>query len=123
MEKMETFFILLLVTCYSSFDCQRFTKQMQNKVGIVMRHYPKRYIVPKRWIRKLFGMNSQPIPKYLYFELFVSIIYALLGSIYIILAACFGTKVAAALVLFHVCFAAINIGYIIVRTAIFNRRR
>lgn len=97
MEKMETFFILLLVTCYSSFDCQRFTKQMQNKVGIVMRHYPKRYIVPKRWIRKLFGMNSQPIPKYLYFELFVSIIYALLGSIYIILAACFGTKVAAAL--------------------------
>jgi hypothetical protein len=121
--KMDTFLVILLLTGYSSYDCQRFTKQMQNKVGIVMRYYPKRYIVPKRWVRKLFGMNSQPLPKYLYFELFVSIIYALLCPIYLILAICFGTKVAAALVLSHVCFAAINIGYIIVHTAIFNRGR
>ena len=120
---MDMIFVFVGLSMLSSLHCKNLSKEMIKEVGIVMRYYPKRYIRPKRWIRRLFNIHQQMIPRYLYIELFVSIIYASLGPIYLILAVCFGTKVAAALVLSHMCFVLINTSYIIVRTSIFKRGR
>lgn len=120
---MDILFVFLGLAGISFYHCENLTVEMIKKVGTIIQHYPKRYIVPKRWMRKIFGINQQMVPRYLYYELFVSIAFAVLGPIYLILISCFGKEVGGILILSHMCFVILNTSYIIIRTAIFNRGR
>lgn len=51
------------------------TKRTIIKIGFHKKYYPKRYIMPNRKMRKLYGLKKREIPKWLYTELFMSFVY------------------------------------------------
>ena len=72
------------------------------KIGINhrSRYYPEHYITPKRWMRKLFDIKQRIIPRFLYFELFVSLFYVILGPLNIVITIAVGVDTNIAGILF-----------------------
>lgn len=72
------------------------------KIGINhrSRYYPKHYITPKRWMRKLFDIKQRVIPRFLYFELFVFLFYLILGPLNIAITIAVGVDANIAGILF-----------------------
>ena len=46
---------------------------------------PKYYVTPARWIRKVFGLKKQPVPRFTLIELLISLLHLVLGMTNIIL--------------------------------------
>lgn len=98
---MILFFSLSLGT---SLNCRNSAFEMMRTLGVDTQRYPKRYIKPARWVRKLFNIKQRVVPRYLYFQLFLSLFYAALFPINLIIcivANC-APNVAGILVMFHV---------------------
>ena len=58
---------------------------MMQTLGVDTQRYPNRYIKPARWVRKLFQIKQRVVPRYLYFQLFLSLFYAALFPINLII--------------------------------------
>ena len=53
-------------------------------IGIRRRFYPKHYIRPKPWMRKLYSLHNSMIPKYTYVQLIVGPCFAVYGVVSVI---------------------------------------
>lgn len=69
-------------------------------IGIRRRFYPKHYIRPNRWMRKLYSLHNSMIPKYAYVQLIVGPCFAVYGvvSVIVMLGSRFNSQVTAALI-------------------------
>ncbi len=94
------------------------------EIGISSRYYPKHYITPKRWIRNIFHIKKHKIPRYLYFELLLSLFFLALGPLNIVIyTAVDGDKfIGGMLVMFHSCLALINMVFIAIMTLLYKRK-
>lgn len=102
----------LILSVMSSIGPRKTIVGMIEHIGIDARHYPKRYVTPKRWIMRLFSIEPNrlnSIPRFLYIQLYLSLFFALLGPINIIIyvSSDYNPKVAGILLLFH-CFLLIS---------------
>ena len=68
--------------------------------GIRRRFYPKHYIRPNLWMRKLYSLHNSMIPKYAYVQLIVGPCFAVYGVVSVIamLGSRFNSQVTAALI-------------------------
>ena len=97
-----------VIILYSSFmflaarNFRSLTVEGIKEIGINhrSRYYPKHYITPKRWMRKLFDIKQRVIPQYLYFELFVSLFFLILGLLNIVTIIAVGVDMNIAGILF-----------------------
>ena len=107
--------IYLGVTFLASWNCRNLTVGRIKEIGINhrSRYYPKHYITPKRWMRKLFDIKQRVIPRYLYFELFVSLFYVILGPLNIVITIAVGvdTNIAEILFLSYLGLLMVNVIY------------
>ena len=94
------------------------------EIGISSRYYPKHYITPKRWIRNIFHIKKQKIPRFLNFELLLSFFFLALGPLNIVIyTAVDGDKfIGGMLVMFHSCLALINMIFIAIMTLLYKRK-
>ena len=46
-----------------------------------MKFYPRHYAVPPRWMRKLFSLPKRDMAKYLIFQLYLSLVHAVLAIV------------------------------------------
>ena len=53
--------------------------------GLNSPFFPKYYVTPARWIRKVFGLKKQPFPRFTLIELLISLLHLVLGMTNIIL--------------------------------------
>ena len=119
-------FFYLGVTVLSFFNCRNSTVGMIKEIGInsQSRYYPKHYIIPKRWMRKFFHINQRTIPRYLYFELLVSVFFLILGlfntAIFIVVGC--DKPIAGILFMFHICLIIINAIFFSITSLIFKRK-
>lgn len=95
------------------------------ETGTNSRLYPKHFIEPKRWIKKLFNIKDRVIPKYLYFELYLSLFFLILApvSIAICIIFVFNYTVVHILVMFYMCLGLINVIVIIFMSFIFKKNK
>lgn len=117
-------FMFLGIAILSSMNCKNSSIGMIESVGKTSRHYPKWYIRPARWVRKLFNIKHQhEIPRYLYFELFLSIFFALLGPINLIICAAThcNPSVVGILLMFHACLIIINMVFYSIMSLLLKR--
>lgn len=93
-----------------SFCCKNSAITMIKETGFYPWSNPKRYIAPARWVRKLFKIKERVVPRYLYFELFLSLFYAALGPISLIISAIadFNFVVVQILVVFQSCLIIVD---------------
>ena len=69
------------IASLSSISCRNSAKGMIDRIGSNLRCFPKGYIAPPKWVRLFFKLKQKRIPIYLYFELLLSLVFALLGPI------------------------------------------
>mgnify|MGYP004540005973 CR=1 FL=1 len=88
------------------------------------RYYPEHYITPKRWMRKLFDIKQRVIPRFLYFELFVSLFYVILGPLNIVITIAVGvdTNIASILFLSYLGLIMVNVIYHCIISHRFKRK-
>ena len=113
----------IVFTLLSFFNCRNSTVGMIDEIGMNDRFYPKQYIILTSKTRKIFNIKSRVIPKYLYYELLISTLFALLGPIYIIIYLCCdeNNSVGGLLLLFHSILIITNLIYFAIMSAIFKR--
>lgn len=97
------------------------TKGMIKKIGIVQKLYPKHYITPCRCIKKLYGIKSNIIPKYLYYMCYVTIVYFFLGPVELL---CYlldrDGRSASIMMLLHLLFVIVNAIIFVISSLIFQ---
>ncbi len=76
------FGILSFMGCYAATISNR---KLIKEIGFHKKYYPKRYIMPGRRFRKLFGLRKSEIPKWLYLEFYMSFVYIALFVAFILL--------------------------------------
>ena len=106
-------FMFLGISILSSLNCKNSAIGMIEKIGINSRHYPKGYTNPAKWVRALFKIKQRVIPRYLYFELILSLIFALIGPINLIICVAVdcAPDIVGILVMLHICLVIINMIY------------
>ena len=95
------------------------------EIGISSRYYPKHYIKPKRWIRNIFHIKKHKIPRYLYFELLLSLFFLALGPLNIVICVAVDGEnfVSGMLVMFHSCLIIVNVIFIAIMTLLYFKRK
>ncbi len=123
---MDVWFIFAFVafTLLSFFNCRNSTIGMINEIGINARFYPKQYTTLPNSIRKFFNIKNKEIPKFLFCELIISILFAILGPIYIIVYLCCdgNNGVGGMLLLFHAGLILVNLVFFTILSTIFKHK-
>lgn len=57
------------------YACVFTTKRLIQQGGLHEKYWPKRYIMPNRKIRRIFGLKKREIPKWCYNQLILSFVY------------------------------------------------
>ena len=106
-------FMFLGISILSSMNCKNSAMGMIEKIGINSRHYPKGYTNPAKWVRVLFKIKQHVIPRYLYIELILSLVFALIGPINLIICVAVdcAPDIVGILVMLHICLVVINMIY------------
>ena len=122
---MGTILMLLGISLLSFFNCRNSTVGMIKEIGVNSRYYPQRYTVIPRWMKKLFRIKQSKIPKYLYAELIMAIIFALLGLVNSIVACCvnFDKQTVGILVIAHCCLIIFNAMFFVSMSFFFKKKR
>lgn len=106
-------FMFLGISILSSLNCKNSAIGMIERIGTNSRHYPKGYTNPAKWVRVLFKIKQRVIPRYLYFELILSLIFALIGPISLIICVAVdcAPDIVGILIMLHICLVVINMIY------------
>lgn len=89
---------------------------MIERIGIDVHRYPKGYVKPARWVKSIFKIKQRSIPRYLYFELLLTVFYALLAPINIIITIVlyWVPDIIGILCMFHLCLFFINLIFFLI---------
>ena len=76
---MSDYSVFLIILGFHSFRgwyvCVVSNKRIIRQLGYSSKYYPKRYILPDRKMRRLFGLRKKEIPKWCYYQFFLSFVY------------------------------------------------
>ncbi len=116
-------FMFLGIALLSGLSCKNAAVGMIAQINTVSRYYPKHYMAPGRRVKKLFKLSQRVIPRYLYFELLLSLFFFLLGPLNIVIWMAFhcDKTVAAILVIVHVCLILLNMVFFLITSLLFKR--
>ena len=67
------------------YACVFTTKRLIQQSGLYKKYWPKRYIMPNRKIRRLYGLKKKEIPKWCYYQFILSFVYIVLLIITLLL--------------------------------------
>ena len=116
-------FMFLGIALLSGLSCKNAAIGMIGQINTVSRYYPKHYMAPGRRMKKLFKLSQRVIPRYLYFELLLSLFFFLLGPLNIVIWMAFhcGITAGAILVMVHVCLILLNLVFFLITSLLFKR--
>ena len=77
--------VFLGIAFLSGMACRNSAIEMIKEIGTVSRYFPKHYMAPPKWMRRFFQIRQRVIPRYLCFELLLSLFYLTLGLLNIII--------------------------------------
>lgn len=114
-------FIVFSVIVY--FCLKNWVVRMINEVGRNPDFSQKWYISPKKWMKKQFKIKQKMIPKYLYFELYLINILAILGPVNIIIyiISDFSKTIAGILFMIQMCLVLLEGCHYIIMSIIFKK--
>lgn len=118
-------FLFLGLAVLSGLSCKNSAIGMIERLGTASRRYPKGYITPAKWVRKLFHLSWRIIPRYLYFELFLSLFFLLLGPINLIIcaAANWEPTIVGILLMFHIGLVILDAVFFVVLSFLYAPRK
>lgn len=120
----DIIFIFLGIAFLSGLNCKNAAVGMIKELGLRPEYDPKHYAVPKRWMRKLFHIHQRVIPRYLYFELYLSLCFFALGplNVGISIAVDFDKMITGILVQLHIWLILINLIFYAIMSTIYKKK-
>lgn len=114
-----------ILSLMSSYGCVNSTKIMIKEIGINEKFYPQQYIMPHRKIRRIFNLKKREIPKWLYFQLFMSMVFVglFLFSTTIYLGTDGNKLLAVILIYIYILLMSADLIYFLICAAIYKRKR
>lgn len=118
-------FMLIGIAFLTSFFCRNIALETIGNTGTNSRLFPKHFTQPPRWLRKFFRIKDRVIPKHLVFELYLSIFFAALGPLNLMIYLCSGCSsfVLGVLTMVHIGLLLANILFFFIMTAIFKSNK
>lgn len=77
--------IFVMLSFMGWYGCVFTTKRLIQHCGLHKKYWPKRYIIPNRKIRRLYGLKKKDIPKWCYYQFILSFVYIILLVITLLL--------------------------------------
>ena len=121
---MKYFFMYLGFSILSSWECRKTALRLITEIGTVSRYYPKRYIASARWVKRLFKIKRRLIPRFIYFELFLSLFFAALCPINTLICAISGFDpiVTVVLAMIHMALIIFDTVYMVIMSHVMKRK-
>lgn len=96
---------------------------MVTEIGRNPKFFPKKYIAVPKMLKKLFNIRQQFVPRFLYYECYISIVFLILSPIEMALYCCANDNgvLASWVLLFHVWCSILNIIVFLVFSAIYKK--
>ena len=122
---LEVIYIYCIMAVSSFLAFKIAAMELMEEIGISSRYYPKHYVAPKRWIKNIFHIKKHKIPRFLNFELRLSLFFLALGPLNIVIyTAVDGDKfIGGMLVMFHSGLILINMIFIAIMTLLYFKRK
>ena len=86
MTAFEMILLFLIISLGTSIWRKNATFSALNDIRTYSSHFPQWYIAPAKWVRKVFKVKDRIIPRYLYFGFFMTLFYAILAPINILVS-------------------------------------
>ena len=118
--------IFLLMAVLSSCSCKNSALYLIKEIGVNRRLYPRHYSPPAKWMRRLFRVRQTRIPAFLYVELILSVVFAIMGPVNLLISAVifslgYKREIIGILVITHCCLIIVNVFYLAISTLVFKR--
>lgn len=119
-------FMFITFSIMTYFALKRLILETIDKIGTISKYYPRKYIIPKTWIRKIFSIKKNLIPRFIYIELYIALFLILLGPINIIISLFFIAfknfqELLGTLILFQSIFNIFNIIYFVIMSILYKK--
>lgn len=124
MEHIQIILMLTSISIMSFFNCRNSTVGMISEIGLNYSYDPKRYVAPNKKLARLFKIKQRVLPKYLYCELYVAVVFAILGPLNSLIYICsdYNKTVFGILFMIHICLIIVNALFFIVFSIVFKRK-
>lgn len=121
---MDHIFVFLGISILSSMNCRNSAIGMIERIGTNSLHYPKGYIAPAKWVRTVFKLTQRLIPRYLYFELILSLFFAALGPVNLMICIIVGcsANIVGILVMIHICLVVVNMIFFSIASSLMKKK-
>lgn len=121
---MDYIFVFLGFSILSSMSCRNAAIGMIERIGTNSPYYPKGYTIPAKWVRTIFKLKQRLIPKYFYFELILSLFFAALGPVNLIICLIvdFSPNIVGILVMTHVCLVIVDMIFFSIMSFLLNKK-
>lgn len=117
-------FMFLGISILSSINCKNSAIGMIERIGTNSPRYPKGYIAPAKWVRTLFKVKQRSIPGCLCFELILSLFFAVLGPINLMICAIVdcAPDIVGILVMLHICLVVFNMIFFSIMSSLLKKQ-
>ncbi len=85
MDKARFALFILVMLSFAYIGIKKSAQDNIKKIGLNSVYYPDRYVVLPHWIRKQFRIEQRMVPRFLYFELLLAMLYIVFA---VVLVAC-----------------------------------
>lgn len=113
--------ISTIVSIMSALGYANLTKNADKEIRINFKFYPKHYMMPPHWLRKMFSLTKREMAKFLVLQLYFSIASIAIGTINAVLFlvnSSTSVNIARCLLMFQMCW---GIVYTIVFLILFRK--
>ena len=113
--------ISTIVSIMTALGYANLTKNADKEIRINFKFYPKNYMIPPHWLRKMFSLPKREMAKFLVLQLFFSIASIVIGTINVVLFlinSSTSINIARCLLMFQMCW---GIVYTIVFLILFRK--
>jgi len=85
LDKARFALLVLVMLTFAYVGIKKSAQDNIKKIGLNSVYYPDRYVVLPHWIRKRYRIEQRMVPRFLYCELLLAILYTVFA---VVLAAC-----------------------------------
>jgi hypothetical protein len=122
MIDFKIIFICLSVSLLSFWTVRNSTLGMIKRIGYNSRYYPKFYKNPSKWMKKIFALKNNPIPMFLYVELYISIAFVAIGPINAIISLIdYNREVVGIIFITHMCLIIGDTIFLLIMSMVYQK--
>lgn len=85
MNNKELLIVSLIISIIAAIGHAKSSKNADKEIHIKSKFYPMHYMIPPRWLRKMFSLTKKEMAKFLVWQFYFSIVSIAVGIVNVVL--------------------------------------